>query len=319
MTRRPPISAPHSVSGIALVLVLWMLTLLSVIASNLVSTSRTELAIASNTTMLAQGEALADAGLYRAYQELLRPQGDPHRWKGDGLTHEWQFQNYQINVTIFDEVAKIDINFASDALLKGMFLSKGVTDSDADALVDAVIDWRDTDDLRRLFGAEKDDYAAAGRTYVPANAPFFTIEELKQVLGMSEALYRQVESQITVYSSQSGINSAIAAREALLALPGATPETVDAYLLQRQTAIEQGLPAPPFAQGQAYSANPTNNVFSIQVQIELDNRVRFFREAVVRLTGDPKDPVAVLAWRTPTRRSDLTDPTPDAIRNSDAQ
>jgi general secretion pathway protein K len=319
VTRHLPISAPREVSGIALVLVLWMLTLLSVIASNLVYSSRTDLAIAGNTVRLAQGEALADAGLHRAYLDLLRPQADPQRWKGDGLTHEWRFEDHPVNVTISDESAKIDINSASDALLKGLFLSQGVADTDAAALVDAVADWRDADDLRRLNGAEKDDYAAAGRTYVPANAPFSTIEELKQVLGMSEGLYRRVESQITVYSNQGGINSAIASREVLLALPGATPEAVDAYLLQRQTAIQQGLMAPPFALGQAFSANPTNNVFSIQVQVELENGIRFFREAVVRLTGDPKDPVAVLAWRTPTQRSDLFDLKSDVNRNTDGQ
>jgi len=302
---------PRSASGIALVLVLWVLALLTVIASNLVYSSRTDLTIAGNASTVAGAEALADAGLHRAFFDLLRPQNDPRTWKGDGVAHPWEFQGHLIEVTISDEAAKIDINSASDALLKGLFVSQGVADEDAAALIDSMADWRDPDDLRRLHGAERDDYVAAGRAYVPANQPFSAIEELKQVLGMSEALYRRVESQITIYSAQSGIQSAIASRAVLLALPGATPEMVDAYLAQRQAALQQNQMAPPFPLGLAFAANPTNSVFSIRVRVKLINGASYFREAVVRMTRDPKHPFDVLAWRTPTHESSELELNPD--------
>ncbi len=287
-------------SGIALVLVLWMLALLSVIAGNLVFSSRTEVLMAGNLASLAQAEALADAGVYKAIHELARPPTDPQRWKGDGLTRLWKFQGTELRVKILDESGKVDLNAAPAVLLKGLFRALDVAESDADALADAVTDWRDADDLRSLHGAEKADYAAAGRHYGPANAPFETIDELRQVLGMSDDLFRKLELLVTVHSRQPGINAAVAPREVLLALPGATPEQVDIFLEQRRILLEQGLAAPAVPGVQGLSAGAIVSVFSIQVEAVLSDNVRFFREAVVRLTGNLKEPLAVLDWRAPT-------------------
>lgn len=292
---------PVGQSGIALVMVLWVLALLSVIAGSLVFSSRTEVLMAGNMAAVAQAEALADAGVYQAIHELVRPQTDLLRWKGDGLPHLWKFQGADLRVTILDESAKVDLNAAPTVLLKGLLRVMGIAEPDADALSDAVADWRDADDLRSLHGAEKSDYAAAGRDYGPANAPFETIEELRQVLGMSDDLYRKLEPLVTVYSRQSGINAAVAPREVLLALPGATPEQVNLFLEQRRILLEQGLPAPPFPGGQGLSTGAIGSVFSIQVEAIMSDNVRFFREAVVRMTGDTRGPVMVLAWRAPIR------------------
>ena len=286
-------------SGVALVLVLWMLALLSVIAGSLVFSSRTEVLMAGNLASLAQAEALADAGIHKAIHELARPPTDLQRWKGDGLTRPWNFQGANLRVTILDESAKVNINAAPIELLKGLFRALGVAEPEADALADAVADWRDADDLRSLHGAEKAEYAAAGRNYGPANAPFETTEELRQVLGMNDDLFRKLELLVTVHSRQSGINPAVAPREALLALPGTTPEQVDVFLAQRRTLLEQGLPAPVFPGGQGLVSGATGSVFSVQVEVVLGDNVRFFREAVVRLTGSAKEPVMFLAWRAP--------------------
>ena len=292
---------PAAQSGIALVMVLWMLALLSVIAGSLVFSSRTEMLMAGNTAALAQAEASADAGVYMAIHELVRPQTDLTRWKGDGLTHLWTFHGAELRVTILDESAKIDLNAAPVALLKGLLNALGVAEPDADALADAVLDWRDADDLRSLHGAEKAEYAAAGREYGPANAPFGTIEELRQVLGMSDDLFRKLEPLVTVHSRQPSVNAAVAPREVLLALPGATAEQVDSFLEQRRILIEQGNPAPAFPGGQGFLSGASGSVFSIQVEAIASDDVRFFREAVVRMTGDIKGPVTTLAWRAPIR------------------
>lgn len=289
-------------SGIALVLVLWMLALLSIIAGSLVFSTRTEVTIATNLASLAQAEASADAGVYRAIHELSLGQPaqvDPTRWKPDGLTRPWLYRDAELRVTIIDESGKIDINMAPPTLLAGLFHALGVEQALADALADAVSDWRDPDDLRSPHGAEKDDYAAAGRDYVPANAPFETIAELRQVLGIDEALFGRLERLVTVHSRQAGINSAMAPREVLLAVPGATPDTVDAYIEQRRVLLEQGLPVPVFPPAQALATQATSAVASILVEAVLRDNTRFFREAVVRITGSGPEPVAILAWRAP--------------------
>jgi general secretion pathway protein K len=295
----------HTIQGIALVIVLWMLVLLTVIANNMVFSSRTEVLAAANMTTRSRAEAAADAGVFMAIQQLasaLAPQSgtttDVSRLKADALTRSWQFQDALLTITIIDESGKIDINTAPQPLLLGLFIALGVEQTVADSLADAVIDWRDPDDLRQLHGAEKDDYAAAGLNYGPANASFDAIEELRQVMGMSDSLFARLESLITVNSRQVGVNTAFAPREVLLALPGTTPEQVDLFIEQRRMLLEQGLPAPPFGVGQGLAA-ATAGAYSIQVDVLMGDNVRFSRQAVARLTGNPKDPVAILAWRTP--------------------
>lgn len=286
--------------GIALVIVLWMLALLAVIAGSLVFSTRTELAIAANLASAARAEAAADAGVHKAIHELVSaPPGDPLAWRGDGKVHAWQFGDARLAIRVVGESARIDVNTANEALLRGLLVSLGLTAEEAEALTDALVDWRDVDDLRRLHGAEKEDYAAAGRPYGPANANFVAVEELRQVLGFTDDLYRALEPLVTVYSGQAGIDSAIASRQVLLAVPGVTPEQVDAFLDQRRAALEQGLPSPMFPPAQAFAAGGFNTVVSVQVEAVLGDNTRFFREAVIRLTGNPMEPAAILAWRAP--------------------
>lgn len=289
-------------SGIALVVVLWILALMSVIAGSLVYSTRTEALIAGNLASVAKAEALADAGVSRAIVELTRaPSPDPGQWKADGVPRLWQYRDANIAVTITDESGKIDINTAPAPLLAGLLASAGAPEPEA--LADAILDWRDADDFRSLLGAEKAEYVAAGKRYGPANAHFETIEELRQVLGMTEELFRQIESGITVHSYQSGVNAAIAPRAALLALPGASAEQVDDYIRQRQTLASQGLPAPPFPIGPGTAAAPAS-AFGIRIDVILDDNARFVREAVVRLPDRASEGPSVLAWRAPSVNPD---------------
>lgn len=296
-------------AGIALVVVLWMLALLSVIAGSLVYATRTEVQIAGNLASLAQAEALADAGVARAIMEMQRPKSaDPAQWRADGLPRQWSYREALLTIVILDESGKIDINTATPQLLTSLFQSVGA--ADPEALADALKDWRDADDLRSPKGAEKEDYAAAGKAYGPANAAFESVDELRQVLGMTDELYRRLERSITVHSYQPGVNTAVAPREVLLALPGATPEQVDAYIEQRRGLLQQGLPVPPFpAPGVAGAA--AGAAFSVQVEAVLRDNTRFFREAVVRLSGSSQGGPTILAWRAP-----IVGTTPSAESNS---
>lgn len=286
--------------GVALVAVLWMLALLSVIAASLVYTTRTELVIAGNVASMAQAEAAADAGIYKAIGELLAPRPtDPQSWKANGLVHFWEFGAARLAITIADEGGKIDLNAADPQLLRNLFISRGLDESAANSLVDSLADWRDPDILRRLHGAEKEDYLAAGLKYGPANSNLTAIEELRQVLGMSDALYAMVAPLVTVFSGQPGINPASAPREVLLTLPGANPAIVDAYLYERQAAAEQGLQPPLFPLATLYLSGANVTAVTIQATAVMSDNANFSREAVVRLTGDRSAPFAVLAWRTP--------------------
>lgn len=287
--------------GVALIVVLWMLALLSVIAGSLVFTTRTELVIAGNVVSMAQAEAAADAGVYKAISELLSPRpNDPLSWKANSLVHPWEFGGARLAVMIADEGGKVNLNSADPQLLKSLFVSRGVDESAAESLVDALADWRDPDTLRRLHGAEKEDYLAAGLRYGPANTNLTAIEELRQVLGMSDSLYLMLAPLVTVFSGQAGINPASAARDVLLALPGASPFVVDQYLSDRQAAAEQGLPPPIFPLAVPYLAGGISPTVTVQATAVMGDNMYFCREAVIRLTSDRLTPYTVAAWRAPT-------------------
>ncbi len=283
--------------GLALILVLWVLSLLSIIATGFVFSTRTNTTLSGNIVNMARAEALADAGVHRAFYELQVPGMLPDSWKADGQLHLWEFQDGLILIVVSDESAKIDINTANNELLKALFRYAGLDEQGGVALLDAVLDWRDDDSLRRPYGAEAEDYAAAGLAYTPTNGRFRSIGELRQVLGMSDGFYKRIEDLITVYSDKPGFNSAIAAREILLLIPGADPTQVDAFLESRQITPVGQLksifpPAQPFH-------SDDSKVYSVHAEARLADGTTFIREAVVRFSPLPGRPISYLAWRAP--------------------
>lgn len=282
--------------GVALVLVLWVITLLTVIAGNFAYSMRGEAQIARNLLSTAQAQARADAGVQLAWFELLKPASDNQRWQANGIVHEVLQDGVLLQVSMIDESGKIDLNVAPDELLRGLFKSAGLDDPASAALAAAVLDWRSPGDLKRLNGAKEQDYRAAGKNYGPPNAPFETVDELLRVLGMSPALYRQLAPALTIYSLQAGINTSVAPREALLAIPGANPAMVEQFLAQRQEALANGQPVPAFAGAGTFSSGGNSRTYLVRSQARLPDGVTFVRQAIGRLSGNPKFPIQIVAW-----------------------
>ncbi len=283
--------------GMALIIVLWIITLMMVIAASFIHTMRTDVNVVANSLSRVKAEVLADAGLQRALYELYKPQTIEGRWNTDGSAREWSYRDATITITMQDETGKIDINRANDRLLRGLLQSQGVTEEDALKLVDAIADWRDTDSNRRLRGAEAPEYATAGLNYDPANALFQSTEELKLVLGMTPDIFARIAPLITVYSSQTGINEQIATREVLRALPNVNDEQIDEYLTRRDLARATRRPVPNMTQNIFRSASNTQTPVRIRTEAVFADGSRFAREVVVRRYTDPKRPYAYLSWK----------------------
>jgi general secretion pathway protein K len=285
--------------GVALVLVMWVSVLLTVVASSFIIERRTETLIVRNSASLARAEAAADAGVHRGIYDMYRSDNAPERWKRDGSVQDWTFDAIPVRVELRDESAKIDINTASEPLLRGLLTSSGLNDEEAARLLDAILDWRDPDALKRPNGAEEPDYRDTGLSYKPANSAFQAIEELQLVLGMRPELYRRLAPSITVFSRQPGVNPQIARREVLLAIPGLTPEIVDRYIADREEARRQGLPLPALPQAGGV-ASGTSMVASIRSEARLDDGTLFVREAVALLRPVPRKAVTFISWREST-------------------
>ena len=285
--------------GVALVLVVWAAVLLTVIASTFIVERRTETLVVRNSLSLARAEAAADAGVHRGLYELFRNDTAQDRWRRDGTRQQWSFDGVPVRIELRDESAKIDINTATDALIRGLLTSSGVPDDEATRLLDAILDWRDPDPLKRPNGAEEQDYREAGLAYRPANQSFQAIEELQLVLGMRPEIYRRLVPSITVFSRQPGVNPTLASREVLLAIPGLTTEVVDQYLADREAARSQGLPLPALPQAGA-AASGTTMVASILSEARLDDGTVFVRDAVALLRPVPRRIVTFIAGREAT-------------------
>jgi len=287
-------------SGIALILVLWLTILLTVIGGSFAYGMRNEALAARNTVSLAQARALADGAIYRTVFELMRPRTLADVWAADGSVHTWDEEGSRIVVNALDESGKIDLNSASDPLIKGLLQTAGALDDDtAGRLVDVIDDWKDVDDLRRPNGAEAPDYQAAGLSYKPANAPFEAVAELQRVLGMTSAIYGRIADSLTVYSRMTGINPAFASRTVLLAVPGATSDIVDTYIAQRDAALAAKQPPPVFPVAGTVAA--TLNLWRIRAEVTTSDGVTFAREAVMR-PGDQRRLLTFLEWKEGDRR-----------------
>ena len=299
-TRRLGMNSHRAQSGIAIVLALWLTVLLTVLASGFAFSMRSEALATRNAMSMAKARAAADGAVERTAYELMRPRVTD-AWNFDGQVHRWQEGGASIAVTAVDEAALIDVNAAPDPLLKNLLMVVGgVDDQAASALVDAMADWRDPDDLRRPNGAEAPEYEAAHLKYKPAKAPFETMGEVARVLGMTATVYARIAPYITVYSRQPGIDPTTASRTVLLALPNATPEAVDAYVDARAQALANRLPVPPFPPAQAFISGPIP-VWRIRAEATLPDGVTFVREAVLRPSPDAKRPLIALAWLEPSR------------------
>ena len=282
--------------GMVLVLVLWMIIILTVLAASFTLSSRTENLQSRLEFETTRARYAAEAGLNRAVYELRNP--DPqNRWVADGRPYRMDLDGIEVEIRITDESGKININNANVELLKGLFASVGMEEEDAAALVDAMGDWIDGDDATRPLGAEDDDYEAAGYPYGAKDAPFDTVQELQQVMGMTYDIYRQIEPAITVYSRNAGINLATAPLEALRAMPDISEEDARAFIEQRQQA-EYGEPLPVLPNGMSAVARGGGLAYSVRSKATLPNGHVAELDATIRLGGTLQGkPFQVMRWR----------------------
>jgi general secretion pathway protein K len=289
--------AARSNRGIALISVLWITGLLAVMAASFASSTRTETRLAHNQEENAKAEALADAGVHRAVFGLL--DADPARaWRAGGNGYAFSLGEGDVQVWIEDEDGKIDLNAAPLQLMAGLFVALGLAEEDARRLADRVGDFRDEDSEAEPLGAEDEAYFDAGLRQGAADRPFADESELLRVLGMTQSLYQQVRPYVTVYSGSEGIDVTRAPRPVIEALPGITPQVVEALL----TA---GREVDPFsliedqqllAEFESYFVPSRDLVFTIRALGRTTGGGNFLRRAVIELDPSREQPFLTYAW-----------------------
>lgn len=284
--------------GIALVVVLWVSMLLAIVVGSFAIVARTENIQAQHLFDTTRAEYAAEAGIHRAVFELRNPVVE-QRWFADGRSYQLEFDGAVLDVQVTDETGKIDINVADELTLSALFESVGIEEQGRrDELVDAILDWRDPDDLVRLNGAEDDDYEAADYPYGAKDAPFDTVGEIQQVMGMGYELYTRIEPAITVYTGRARPDPAFAPREVLLIFDGMTEELAEEYIQTREQIEEFGVPLPVLPDGTEAVARSGSYTYSIRSRATLPNGAWAELEATIRPGGAIQGrPFRIIRWK----------------------
>jgi general secretion pathway protein K len=197
--------------GIALIAVLWALSVLSLLAALVLAAGNLAYRNERNAQAQIKAEAFAEAGIARAVLAIVDTRAET-RWPTDGSPQEFTFEGVAVAVSIQDELGKIDLNAADTKLLSALFRSAGVSSAEAEALAARIAAWR----TRFAPGADDAEYGDAG--YRPRHAPFQSVDELKLVAGMTPELFARVEPALTVHSRRPAVDTRVAPEAVRLAL-----------------------------------------------------------------------------------------------------
>jgi competence ComEA-like helix-hairpin-helix protein len=198
------LSSNHARRASVLVGLLWCLALLSVVVIGVLHSSRLELMVVKNHGDRIQAHYLALAGIEKAkallYQEAMDRRRTHKNHTGQLYNAPQELREVPLGRGLFsivrqgrqeeggsviygvsDEESRLNVNNASAEEL-------GKIEGMTPAIVAAIQDWKDQDDVTTPGGAEVDYYASLQPPYIPRNGPFQTVRELLMVRGVSREL-----------------------------------------------------------------------------------------------------------------------------------
>lgn len=182
--------------GSVLVMVLWVLTLLTMIVAYyssqvrimrnascyLFDTTKGRMAAYSVLKMVAMhmSETVENATMLDDESAIL-PQ----------VSYSTSVGTTQVDFVVENESGKIDLNKVKEDFLRGFmrFLIGEDDPIEADTITDGILDWRDKDKLARTNGAEDSIYNDKDPPYSAANGPFKTVDELRLINGVTDRLF----------------------------------------------------------------------------------------------------------------------------------
>jgi len=200
-----PYRTPNS-KGVALIMVLWVIAILTIVVLEFSYAMRTEIHITQNFKEDLQLYALAEGGAQRAIAELILKHDtrvqqfrktldtkelppEKREWITDGRAYELPSDQGVNDLRIMSEAGKININMVSETRLRKIIENLGLEGEERDTVVDSIMDWKDPNDLHRLNGAENDYYQSLKEPYQCKDGNLDSIEELLLVRGVTPDLY----------------------------------------------------------------------------------------------------------------------------------
>jgi len=285
-------------SGVALVIVLLVLSLLLTVVGEFALAMRLEGTTTLNFRASVAGAHLAEAGYHRALVEIL-PEAIAHYQDESGVLvfrrsrteaprttvrRDIALGPGRFSYTITDEDSRLNLNRATPVQLQLLLTELGVEREGRDIIVDSIQDWRDPNEEHRLNGAESDYYQALPAPYKSKNADFDSVEELLLVRGVTPQIFYGTPDHpglvdyLTVVGTGQ-INMNTVSQVVLRALSYAQPQ-VDAIRQGRPYLVAQlpsGVPPP---QGLRFTVVSTT--FRIEASGEVVGQSRRTLRAIVQ-------------------------------------
>ena len=273
--------------GFALLAVLWIMTGVAVLGLGLSLTARGAVATARNRIESTRAGWRAEdcveraraviSGALRADEGRAMVSGGPWLHLDEIVQSAPLVAECRGVVDIIPAGMAVDLNETTDDALRRLLLWQGAPPAQVDSLVDALMDWRDADDVARAHGAEREWYERQGRS-PPRNGAFAHVDELLRVRGFDEwdaAVRPGRDSLHLLFTAEPGRIVLERAPAAVLAsLPGMTEETI-ARLLERRLRRALSLSEPLALGGELSVASR-------------DSLHRHYAEFVQRITLEPE-------------------------------
>ena len=281
--------------GFALIAVIWILVLLIMLALSFTKILRRESDLGRTVLTGFQQQAFAASGISVAKKMLTLPVGE--RWIPDGRIYSFNFQGSEIRVRVFSERGKINLNTVEEGLLDRVLMPAMASADERQTLVQAILDWRDSDDYRRLRGAEYKQYEQSGLRYRPNNSLFSSVQQLQWVLGMSGVVYDYLRPLFTVWSKGNKVDRALASVDVLNGLEGPESHTViDLYQQRILTVEEEGSTG---QRRRGSDSNPEDHYYTLIAQAKVGHQLSKGIEALVKTdkAGPNKPAVHTVMWQ----------------------
>jgi len=274
--------------GIALVVVLWGVTLLALVAGGLASTSGLAVRRMSHAIESAQAHAALETAA--AVAELALADTDPaHAWRPDGMPHRVALDFGEAEIAASSESGKIDLNHAPPVLLRSLFDQSASSSAEADRLASAFTAWTTP--------------GMGGRALL-------AVSELAALPGIGTATYHRLLRVSTVHNESGRLDWRLADADTLSMIPGLTSQARAGLL----AAKERKDYTPDLATAQAFAAAGVMEgswpdaaralYVTLDITVRLPSGATASAEAIVRLSPREPHPVTILEWHEPHWRKE---------------
>jgi general secretion pathway protein K len=224
-------------------LVLWLVIILGVIATGVVSAARAHMSYVGTSRSRTVARYAAESGVVEAaalLKEFMRSATTPEEQVrafraleeelASGGPRELAAARYQ--VVIADLNARVDLNNSSEEVILGLF-EHFFGGREGNGLLQALQDWVDEDGDALPQGAEGADYARVGSLFRPPNRPMRRLDELSRVLGFTDSIADILAPYVTV-RGDGRLNVNSAPLPVLAAAPELGPSGADMLIASRE-------------------------------------------------------------------------------------